>query len=545
MTATEEPPEAEMEWYRPSRTLETFHQSQAFVRMLIGGRGAGKTASVAVEAIRHCWDNAGAKVIFARKTETSQVGSTIDTLMWCFNQMGPWYSPAGHGLFRSWNDGLTFRIPSRLALEKLREASETRTGQDLRTWVEQEGKRYCGEIQMKGLPHVSAGDSKLRGMECSMMVFIEGDQIERRAFDLSFACLRWKGADRTMCDRLGFIRDRSIILDTNPPSESHWIAQLEKTEWEKPERDRRMEYWHLRTDENAHNLPPNYIRDTIMLPYEGNPAMIERMRFGRYADAFDGKPVYYAYQRGRHEYDGERDPVTMRPKRMPWPNGATLICSMDVGTNNASIVSAYKASQGHLHWWTMREVIQTESDTDRQCLEVLQVLANEFPFWNTGTAVCPQTLFYCDPAARNSAFTKAGPTSSALKVMHSHGIMPGMKLSAHLQPTFAAVNRLLQQKHEIKTPTGTAPVWHFRIDVNRCPTLARGLRGAYRYPTKLEPGYGSDQPLKGSLCDHVDHPMDALRYGIINVLDIATEDHQGGQRSNQPETGNPEPNRAI
>ncbi len=535
MTATEEPPELAEEingaWYRPGPSIDDFHESNAFVRVLVGGRGSGKTVGVAVDASRHCWRNAGAKVIVTRKTETSQVGSTIDTFAQCFQQMGDLYSAKSHGLFRIWNDGLTFRVPSAMAVQKLKEASLTRSQSDINQWVETEGEKYCGYIEFKGLPHVSAGESKLRGMECSMMVFVEGDQIEERAFNLAFACLRWKGADRSKCDRLGFIEDRSIILDTNPPSESHWIAQMETREKQKPEVERRMKFWHISTYENESNLPPDYIKDTILLPYEFNPPMIERMLYGRYADAYEGKPVYYAYSRDRHE-----------AQNLGWPKGATMAVGMDVGTNNASTISAYRQAGQYLYWWFLREIIQIGSDTDRQCLELLQVLANEFPMWNEGGDVCPQTLFFCDPAAKNSAFTKSGPTSSALKVMHSHGIYPGMKTAAHLQPTIAAVNRLLQQKH---TTDAGRTIWHFKIDTERCPSLARAFRGGYRYPTKDEPGYGNDQPLKGSLCEHLDHVADSGRYPIINVLDIAQESHDPGMTAKDRSVRAQEPTRTI
>lgn len=534
MTATAEPPQtqANEEWYRAGPSISSFHQSDAFVRILLGGRGSGKTAAVGVEAARHIWQNAGAKVIIARKTETSQVGSTIDTLTWCFSQMGSYYDQAAsHNLFRSWNNGLSFRLPSQLALQKLQEASLTIAKEDLATWVEQEGHKYCGRIEMKGLPHVSAGDSKLRGMECSMMVFVEGDQIEERAFNLAFACLRWKGTDPTKCDDKGFIRDRSIILDSNPPGEQHWIAKMEGREKTKPKSQRRMAFWHIHTKENEHNLPENYIRDTILTPYEFNPPMIRRMLEGQYADAYEGKPVYFAYSRERHER-----------KIIGWPMGANMVIGMDMGVNNTSVISAYIAKNGRFNWWVMREVVLTGSDAERQSRELLNALSEEFPFWNTGTPSCPQCLFFCDPAARNRAGTSQGPTSSALKVLHSHQIFPGYKLNAHLQPTITAVNRLLQQHYQ--TDAGKT-IWSFQIDPERAPELCSGLRGKYRYPTMGEPGWGSNKPIKGDECDGVDHVCDALRYAIINVLDIAQETHPSDMTTRQPATPSIEPPRTI
>jgi len=504
---------ADLEWYRPSKQLEDFHDSVAFVRMLIGGRGTGKTTSVGVECVRHCWENAGAKVIFARKTETSQVGSTIDTLMWCFSQMGPFYSAEGsHGLFRSWNDGLTFRIPSKLAIQKLQEASITRNAADLRTWVEQEGKKYCGEIQMKGLPHVSAGDSKLRGMECSMMIFVEGDQIERKAFDLSFACLRWKGADPSTCDRLGFIKDRSIILDTNPPGPEHWIAKMEGEEAAKPEEERRMRFWHLSTYENEKNLPANYIRDTILLPYANNPPMLERMLYGRYADAYDGSPVFYAYRIDWHE-----------GQDLEFPIGAYLIRGHDVGTNAATTWSAMWIEDGVEYWHTLFEFYQEGFDADRHAKMINSLTESEFPFWND-RGVCAGVLDFIDPAAANSSYTRQinvdgkNVKESALNIFRTHGIYPNFMTTARgLQETIAIVNRLMSKKDKKGRPV-------FRLDRKGCPRLTRALHGGYRWPDASQKGGNENVPLKGLACENLDHVADALRYPMANALRLTKEE---------------------
>lgn len=253
---------------------------------------------------------------------------------------------------------------------------------------------------------------------------------------------------------------------------------------------------------------------------------------GEFLELFDGDPVYYAYNQQAHEAD-----------ELGWPHGATLVVGMDVGTNNASSICAFKKDkQGRPHLWIMREVVLEGSDTDRQCAELLKVLANEFPFWNTGTQVCPQALFYCDPAARNSAFTARGATASALKVIQSHGIYPGMKTGLHLQPSIATVNRFLQLNYT--NPSGEV-IWQFRIDKIRCPLLCRGFRGGYRYPAKDQAGYGNDLPLKGGLCEHLDHVQDSARYGICNILEIAKETHEGAMTANYPPTGNPETKRRI
>lgn len=235
--------------------------------------------------------------------------------------------------------------------------------------------------------------------------------------------------------------------------------------------------------------------DRIIAKHGPNSPFTRSALHGEFIELYEGDPVYYAYSQQVHEFDA-----------LPWPTGATLCVGMDVGTHNSCVIAAVKTDRaGATHVWILREIVLTGSDTDRQCVELLKVLATEFPFWNLGLPVCPQTLFFCDPAARNSSFTSRGPNASALKVIHSHNIFPGMKTGLHLQPSIATVNRLLQQNTAFRTGEVSKTVWNFRINVKKCPTLADGFRGRYRYPSKDEPGYGNDLPLKGELCEHVDH----------------------------------------
>lgn len=527
-----EPPPAALHG-TPAKGIQEFWDDPSFVRVLLGGRGSGKTFGVAADITAHLWQNAGGKAIVARETELSQEDSSIDSF-WLYFEMldSPLYRTDGLGFFKSWNNGRTFRVPSELAIKRWQKECQKMTPQERDVWMEQTGERLCGYIHFRGLPQAEKG--KFRGMECSYLALIEADQIAEKQFALALACLRWKGSDPKTCDEKGFIKDRCAVLDTNPPGTMHWIAKMEDREMAKPENERTARFWHLPTEENAHNLPENYIRDTILLPYADNPAMIERMLYGRYADAFDGQPVFYAYH-SAHAFD-----------TLPWPLGAMLGVGMDGATHNASVICSIKEDANHhLHIWAHREIVLFGSDTDRQCVELLKVLANDFPFWNQGNTICPQSLFYCDPALRNSNYTKRGATSSALRVIQSHGIFPGFKIGLGLQPSIAAVNRLLQQNHQVHTKGEYKTVWHFRISRKGCPKLCQALAGKYRYPERGEPGEGSELPLKGELCDFIDDVADSFRYLCCNVLDIAPEQHTGGMRNNVPATVNPEPARTI
>lgn len=544
MTVVAEPTEAPAAikpvFGEPGPSVKAFLKDDSFIRVLIGGRGAGKTVGLAEDITGHIFQNAGAKAIVARETEVSQADSSIESFWRYFESLGPLYSPGGPGLFRSWNNGRTFRIPSKLAVERMKiECDGMTTRAEISHWIQTKGDRLCGYIEFRGLPNAEKG--KFRGMECSYFAIVEADQVAEKQFQLALACLRWKGTDPSTCDEKGFIRDKCVVLDTNPPSEQHWIAEFEKRQEALPKHDRVARFWHITTYENEHNLPTNYIRDQILLPYANNPAMVERMLWGRYADAFDGKPVIYAFQRGFHEWNPSRP-----GERMPWLHGARMIIGMDVGTNNFSVISAVKEHKGHTYWHALKEIYLTDSDTDRQCLELLRVLSEIFPFWNSNAQVCPEVIFVCDPAARNKSFTKKGSTESALAVFHSHSIFPAFRIGAGLVPSLAVENRLMQQKHVEKLPDETErTIYHFKISATGCPLLCRALRGEYRYPMLGEPGFGSGDPLKGELCSGADHKNDGFRYSVIHVFGLGKEDHPESMKPRVPPPINPEMPRTI
>lgn len=497
-----------LKYGQPGPSIQEFYDDGHFIRVLLGGRGSAKSTAVATDIIGHLWQNAGGKAIVARETEVSQSDSSIDTFWQVFASFEtPLYQTGGLGLFKAWNDGRTFRVPSMLAVKRMQEECKDKDKPAVTKWIDEVGDRLCGYIEFRGLPDADKG--KFRGMECSYLALIEADQIAKKQFDLSLACLRWKGSDPEMCDEMGFIKDRCVVLDSNPPGTKHWIAQMEESEAKKE--DSVMRFWHIDTRENEHNLPPNYIRDTILLPYSENPAMIQRMLHGQYADAYDGTPVFWAFRSAVHE-----------GQNMDWPQGAYLVRGYDWGTNNSVVWCAHWIEGGEEYLHAMHEQYLESSDTDQQMRGCIQQTDSEFPFWND-RSVCSGVLDYCDPAGQNSAFTRKINVNgkqvdeSALNIARTFGVYPGFKTTARgLQETIATVNRMLTKRDSKGRPI-------FRIDTVNCPQLTKAMRGGYRYPSVGETGYGNDVPLKGPACDNLDHMADNIRYIVCNVMKLLTE----------------------
>lgn len=533
-TALLEPPKAEApaDWWNPGVSLQQFHDSPARVRWLIGARGVGKTAATGMEAIRHGWHNAGGKAMFIRKTEISQSDTTIETIASLFDSLGDLYQDTGDGLFASWNEGRTIRIPSVKAVEAFNAAKPTwKSKADRMTWLDTEGNRLCSFIEFRGLPSAKISESKLRGFECSFMALVEADLLEEKDFQMAVPCIRWKGADPDACDANGFIIDSCIVVETNPPSPRHWIARTEEETIRGEHPD--YQFWHIKTEENAHNLPPNYVAN-LKAVYRNNAAMYARMVNGEYAEAFDGSPVYYAFRPDDHV--GED---------LPWQRGAYLIRGWDFGTNNAVVWSAYWVKDSVEYWHDLAEQYMEGSDTDRQAREAIKKTENDFPFWNDRD-ICAGLLDYCDPAGVSSAFTRQISVNgkqvneSAVNILRTYGIAPGFQTTARgLQQTIAIYNRLLEKKDALGR-------YVYRVDKKHCPILHRALSGQYRYSREGEPGFGSNEPLKGTLCGNCDHIADSSRYPKINVLKLLKAEMEATKKPNyQRPRKNPNPTRQI
>ena len=482
-----------VEWYRPGKSVTEFHKSSAFVRILIGGRGSGKTTSIAVEAIlKHGWKNAGARTYILRKTEKANADTTGETFEKVFADSGSAYIDTGDSLFKRIEGGRIYRVPSRKAVEKFNEFKRTGpTKGDVTHWLATEGDKWCSFIQFSGVPTSSVRATRFRGFECSQLIFVEADQFDREDVDMAINCLRWKSPDPDVCDERGYIKDMNMILDSNPPSPRHWIAQWEDEETKGPTREYQVRFWHIHTQENEHNLPPNYLA-ALKRSHAKNPAMYRRMVEGQYAEAFDGKPVLWAFDQG-HGYD-----------ELAFPMGAYLVRSWDFGTTNATIFSAYWEDEGVEYWWDLYEWFATQSDTETQCRNVVDITSTVFPY-HDDRSQCAGVLDYCDPAGDAKR-----DTGRSISVLNSYHIYPGFK-RVGLQESIALYNRLLEKRDAQQRLV-------YRIDKKCCPRLYAASCGGYRYPVVGEPGFGSDEPLKGEAGGNYDHVADAARYGKSNAL---------------------------
>jgi len=509
------------EWYQPGKSLAAFHESLKFVRVIIGGRGSGKTTTVAVEVERHALHTAGAKILILRKTEASQSDTTIDTFGIVYKALGALYEETETSLFKSINGGKQVRLPSLVAIEKYNAFLKTGPNKTaIKNWLSTEGERWCATLEFRGLPDAKQAANKLRGYECSMMVLIEADLMTRADLDMGMACMRWKDAYGN------FIEDTCIIIDSNPPSPRHWIAKLEEEVYgngreippDKLMRER-YEFWHIPTRENIHNLPPNYV-ENLEIQYRNNPSMYKRMLLGEYAEAFDGAPVYTSFYDHIHGHD-----------ELPFPRGAYLVRGWDFGNINACIFNAYfmrtvlvphPLQKGQFielkyeYWWVLSDLLLEDSGIEDQCIKVKKHTVAHYPFWND-RSICAGVYDFCDPAGDQNK-----DTGKSVDVMRTHGYNPGFQTQMRSLPiTITICNRLLEKRDETGKP-------QFRIDRINANRLYVAILGGYRYPNEGEAGYKPDKqlPLKGPQAGGHDHPPDAWRYAVLNCMKLAKEEFE-------------------
>lgn len=477
----------EKEWYKPGKSIAEFHLSKARIRALIGARGSGKTTGIAVEAISHGLHYPGAKIYILRKTQDSNQNTTQETFEQVFSRCGNAYVDTGLSLFKKIEGGTQYRIPSLEGVKLFNVFLKTKPNKtETLRWLENVGNKFCSFIHFAGVPDATKRDSKFRGYECSMLIFVEADQLSEEDLKMALFCLRWPDAHGK------HIPDTCCILDSNPPSPRHWIALME-------ERDKNFtqtQFWHIPMEENAGNLPEGYV-ENAKRSYANDPAMYKRMILGEYAEAFEGARVLWAFSE-QHAYDN-----------LPWPRGAYLVRGWDFGTTQATIFSAYWEHDGDEYWWDLYEYFATQADVEKQCRETVRLTREVFPFFND-RSICSGVLDYCDPAG--NARTDKG---RSIDTLNSYQIYPGWSSRFRsLQLTLAVYNRLLEKKDRFGRLV-------YRLDRKCCPVLYLASLGGYRYPNPGEVGHGKDEPGKGPDFGNFDHVADASRYAKINCLRLA------------------------
>ena len=300
--------------YVPNSTFKIFHQSQKFVRGVMGPYNSGKStgcaiAEVLIKTCNHmpAWSNGRrkAKWIFIRNTSCELYSTTLPTwLLWC-GELGDIVHRQKPILTyeHTFNDGKGIVELEILFLALDRE-------QHIR--------------KLKSLEATGAYVNEISEIPQAVLSHLKG-RVNGRYPSVSF-CPKpyWCG----------------IICDTNPPDEEHWFKKEFEDEKNSsyelfkqppglqcdnklnPIKDSEGHYIQNINCDNYENIKPDYYPK---LAEKQNESFIKVFCLGRYGVVPYGKPVYNEYNDDLHSCDN-LEPIPDLPIHLGWDFGLTPAC---------------------------------------------------------------------------------------------------------------------------------------------------------------------------------------------------------------------------
>jgi hypothetical protein len=205
-------------------------------------------------------------------------------------------------------------------------------------------------------------------------------------------------------------------------------------------------------------------------------------------DSFSGLPVYGDFQ---EKYHGSK--TRLQPE-----SGLPLLRGWDFGLTPACVVAQLQGERLVVLW----EMVELNMGAERFVPKVLQALRIEFPEWGNSDVSWRD---FADPSGVALKDTDMG---SCFKVMAKNGIKvtPG---AVAWEPRRSSVEHFLL-KHTKEGPG-------LQLDLEKCPVLARGFKGGYRYPEKAE----EIEPMKlRPIKDEHSHPHDALQMITSKIVNV-------------------------
>ena len=477
-----------MPMYNPSPTAVEFHNDDTFVRGVIAGVGTGKSVMMIQELLLRGYSQAPG-VDGVRRTRFGLVRATYPNLrMTTVKTFAEWVSPMLAPVRQT--APMTARFCGGLP----------------------DGTKFDMEFVFIALENVQ-DVQKLKSMEFTMIFINEAREV---AFEVYDTCKERVGRYPTLdpATGKGGCSYSGVILDSNPPSEDHWLAKLdlEKVEGTKifhqpapfievEQPDGTIEYIDNPAAENLEYLNQKPMVNDIPWTLEERRAFgyqyyrrmlagkpkhyIDTEIMGKYGSNFDGVPVYQGYWK--------EDMVSAYQLKPTF--GQPVILGIDTTGLNPAVAF------GQIEMGTL--LIKHE------------LLALDLPFVPFVRDVLMPFIAQHYPGCDVVAFTDpANPRDSnhgetPVQVLRKYGIQAVNAPTNKFKPRLDSVISFLQRREGLL------------ID-KRCEKIIGGFRGGYHYRPLKVAGIGktySSEPVKNEfshLHDAVQYLCNGIRHGTDN-----------------------------
>jgi PBSX family phage terminase large subunit len=293
-----------------------------------------------------------------------------------------------------------------------------------------------------------------------------------------------------------------MILDTNPPHQTHWIAKLFPREgfWTKEyEVNGEMvtTTWEMRRSSTRGNpfLDPEYVAG-LMATHDPNE--VKKIIEGFYGFSYEGRPVYPQFSFQKHVSD-------------PEVKNLTLIRVWDFGFHNPACTwhQMFKCKEGNLHWTVLHEYVPHELTAEQFALSVDPLTGQARGVLHETQAMFGQKIPLSlivdggDAAGAQVTDKGPGPIIRLARPRADGGFNLHFKYRKFpdIDPGLDLIRRCLTQR---------CKCGYYLLTIHRrCQTVIEGLAGGYHYAQE-RPGQAiKPKPVKDG---YYDNPMDTLRY---------------------------------
>lgn len=442
-----------MATYNASYTGKKFHASDAFVRLIMGPIGSGKSVACCMEVMAKAQQQKPNER-GVRKSRWAVIRNTYRELL--DTTMKTWFDWFPEDLGIMLKQDMTWKVKGDLA----------------------DGTTMDFEILFRALDKPN-DVKKLLSLELTGAFINESREVPKEILDMLMGRV-----GRFPSKRDGGASWYGIIMDTNPPDSDHWMYGLFEENIPDNHAIFHQPSGTAENAENIENLPKGYY---INMQAGKDKEWINVYVHGLYGFVQDGKPVYPEYKDDAHHTDEE----IILDKNKP------IYIGIDFGLTPAAVLAQQSASG---RWLVFDEFVTKGSDTmgaktfGRLLNSHLNKVYHEFEF-----------EIYGDPAGDQRAQTDE---ITPFQILQSEGVIA--------YPTYTN-DPILRREAVAGTLTRMDSAGNSGFVIGPKAIMTRkAMAGGYKYK-RMQVSGGTDKYMDKPDKGKYSHVADALQYLMIGA----------------------------